>query len=695
MDAPPVPLGCRRARESAHAPLPGSTASFGLRPVRGAWRRGEPLAALQRGRPDARPPRPARLLSPGPRRSGCRLPRRSSSRTTPRRRPRARYSTATQGPAGATSATAEPVHARQLRACGRRGKRRLRRRRHRQDDPAPVRDRDRRRGARRAACGHRHVAQRGLRPGRRGARPRPRGASARSSATTAPALYDPAAELAARFANTARRGLDPVHYVRGKIVFGAFSRALLERIRARTGRVFHPLAPDYTSMVPACVLADRATRRRPAAARCRTTRVRSNGQRQGANPRTARRFIESVDPAIVDALPIPGLYTSVHNVVAYDLVSAAARLPAGSTPRSTCRISSDAPARTWTASSGPTPRSATQQLALLRAAEERHGVDPEAAPAAGEPGHPRDQWQGSSPACRPRADGGPGHRRQAAGDVRLAARRGTRGGPALHPAGRVAMKAVILAGGRGSRLSEETIVRPKPMVEIGGRPILWHIMRHLRRPRDRRLRGLRGLQGLRHQGVLRQLLPARLRRHVRPGHGRRSRSTSSTRALARDARRHRPGDDDRRPRAARARAPGDDETFLLTYGDGVADIDVTATVELPPTQRRAGDGDRRPAAGALRRPGARGRAGHRASGEAASATTAGSTAASSCSSRRCSTASTATTRVGAASRCERSPATASSPPTSTTASGSRWTRCGTRAPRGLCGRAAARPGRCA
>jgi glucose-1-phosphate cytidylyltransferase len=38
------------------------------------------------------------------------------------------------------------------------------------------------------------------------------------------------------------------------------------------------------------------------------------------------------------------------------------------------------------------------------------------------------------------------------------------------------MKAVILAGGFGSRLSEETVIRPKPMVEIGGKPILWHIM---------------------------------------------------------------------------------------------------------------------------------------------------------------------------------------------------------------------------
>jgi len=39
------------------------------------------------------------------------------------------------------------------------------------------------------------------------------------------------------------------------------------------------------------------------------------------------------------------------------------------------------------------------------------------------------------------------------------------------------MKVLILAGGLGSRLSEETILKPKPMVEIGGKPILWHIMK--------------------------------------------------------------------------------------------------------------------------------------------------------------------------------------------------------------------------
>ena len=40
------------------------------------------------------------------------------------------------------------------------------------------------------------------------------------------------------------------------------------------------------------------------------------------------------------------------------------------------------------------------------------------------------------------------------------------------------MKVILLAGGLGSRLAEETEIRPKPMIEIGGKPILWHIMKH-------------------------------------------------------------------------------------------------------------------------------------------------------------------------------------------------------------------------
>ena len=40
------------------------------------------------------------------------------------------------------------------------------------------------------------------------------------------------------------------------------------------------------------------------------------------------------------------------------------------------------------------------------------------------------------------------------------------------------MKAVILAGGLGTRIAEETHLKPKPLIQIGGRPILWHIMKN-------------------------------------------------------------------------------------------------------------------------------------------------------------------------------------------------------------------------
>lgn len=40
------------------------------------------------------------------------------------------------------------------------------------------------------------------------------------------------------------------------------------------------------------------------------------------------------------------------------------------------------------------------------------------------------------------------------------------------------MKVVILAGGYGTRISEESHLKPKPMIEIGGKPIMWHIMKY-------------------------------------------------------------------------------------------------------------------------------------------------------------------------------------------------------------------------
>jgi glycosyltransferase involved in cell wall biosynthesis len=206
-----------------------------------------------------------------------------------------------------------------------------------------------------------------------------------SARTIRPKFYDPAAELNQRFANTERRGIDQVGYVRGKIVFGAFSRLLLGRIREQTGRLFYPLAPDYTSMVPACALASGGLDLgRPLLVSYNS--MRSNGRMQSIDPAYARRFVEAVDPGIIDALPIPGLYTSPHNVVAYDLVSAAARCPAGTTPpldyvNLLRRAREDLDRVVW---AEPVERDA--QYAILAAAENRVDVTPATANQAGSRG---------------------------------------------------------------------------------------------------------------------------------------------------------------------------------------------------------------------------------------------------------------------------------------------------------------------
>lgn len=62
-------------------------------------------------------------------------------------------------------------------------------------------------------------------------------------------------------------------------------------------------------------------------------------------------------------------------------------------------------------------------------------------------------------------------------DVHLTVRRPPEGLPRRAKSKRTAMKAVILAGGLGTRISEESHLKPKPMIEIGGKPILWHIMK--------------------------------------------------------------------------------------------------------------------------------------------------------------------------------------------------------------------------
>ena len=80
--------------------------------------------------------------------------------------------------------------------------------------------------------------------------------------------------------------------------------------------------------------------------------------------------------------------------------------------------------------------------------------------------------------------------------------------PFFYRGGSHCMKVVILAGGLGTRLAEETEVKPKPMVEIGGHPILWHIMKHYGHLRLQRIFHRARLSRRGHQAVLSRLLSA-------------------------------------------------------------------------------------------------------------------------------------------------------------------------------------------
>ncbi len=69
------------------------------------------------------------------------------------------------------------------------------------------------------------------------------------------------------------------------------------------------------------------------------------------------------------------------------------------------------------------------------------------------------------------------------------------------------MKTIILAGGMGSRLGSIADLIPKPMIEIGGKPILWHIMKIYSHFGFREFVICLGLQGKRDQGIFRQFQP--------------------------------------------------------------------------------------------------------------------------------------------------------------------------------------------
>ena len=141
------------------------------------------------------------------------------------------------------------------------------------------------------------------------------------------------------------------------------------------------------------------------------------------------------------------------------------------------------------------------------------------------------------------------------------------------------MKVVILAGGLGTRLSEETASRPKPMVEIGERPILWHIMKSYSHYGFNDFVVCLGYKGY----VIKEYFSNYFLHMSDVTFDMRDNSMAGPperrRAVAGDARRHGPGDADRRPAQAGRRYIGD-ETFMLTYGDGVADVDIAKLVEF-------------------------------------------------------------------------------------------------------------------
>ena len=142
------------------------------------------------------------------------------------------------------------------------------------------------------------------------------------------------------------------------------------------------------------------------------------------------------------------------------------------------------------------------------------------------------------------------------------------------------MKAVILAGGLGTRLAEETGVRPKPMVEVGGRPIIWHIMKSYSHFGVNEFVICLGYKGymIKEYFANYGLHMSDVTIDMRSG------SIDVHRNLAEDWRICLVDTGDETLTGGRLKRAmpylGDDDTFCLTYGDGVADIDIAATIEF-------------------------------------------------------------------------------------------------------------------
>lgn len=140
------------------------------------------------------------------------------------------------------------------------------------------------------------------------------------------------------------------------------------------------------------------------------------------------------------------------------------------------------------------------------------------------------------------------------------------------------MKVVILAGGLGTRLSEETVTRPKPMVEIGGMPILWHIMKMYAYHGHKEFIVCCGYKSY----VIKEYF-ANYARHVsdlRIDIGRDSIEFLNNKAEDWSVTLVETGIDTMTGgRLKRIRDfIGDDEAFCFTYGDGVSDVDITESI---------------------------------------------------------------------------------------------------------------------
>jgi glucose-1-phosphate cytidylyltransferase len=149
------------------------------------------------------------------------------------------------------------------------------------------------------------------------------------------------------------------------------------------------------------------------------------------------------------------------------------------------------------------------------------------------------------------------------------------------------MKVVILAGGLGTRLAEETVVRPKPMVEIGGRPMLWHIMKIYAHHGLTDFVVCLGYKGymvkeyfanwtLHRSDLTIDLATNGITWHDTPAEPWRVTLADTGDATMTGG---------RLKRVARHLAPG--ETFCMTYGDGVADVDLGALIAFHRAHGRA------------------------------------------------------------------------------------------------------------